>query len=80
MALKWRPFGAQIGVPIGDLDIIEGHQSLVQECFQAVLKEWLQNGEDPVSKTTLVEALKSSAVNRMDLAKQIEHGTLCKLC
>lgn len=76
VAVKWYAFGLQVGISMVELDIIKGRPSLVQDCFDAVIKEWLENGRSPPTKTTLLEALKSKSVNQARMASQIDASKL----
>ena len=47
---------------------------MVDNCFQSVLVEWLQNAPSPCTGANLLEALKSNTLRENRLAADLEEG------
>ena len=48
---------------------------MTDDCFTDMLSLWLNRPSPPPTKETLIDALKSPAVGREDLAKALEGGS-----
>ena len=70
--VKWYNIGLKLGISAGTLDAIKDtgfHNP--DNCFTAMLKEWLNNGKPPLSWSALAEALRSRTVGFRSLAEQL---------
>ncbi len=73
---KWRAIGLELGISKDDLDCIE--KSDIDRCLEEMLALWLRRPRMNPSWESLVGALKSATVDRMDVAEEI--GMFVRCC
>ena len=67
---KWKFIGLNLGVPIGELDAIEGMSSNPGEKLMATLAIWLRRGIDTTWKA-LADAVGDKTVEHNDIKENI---------
>ena len=69
---KWYNIGLKLGVPVGTLDSIsKAANQNPDDCFTAMIKDWLRNGKPKPTWATVAKALKSPMVGYAQLAEQL---------
>ena len=69
---KWYNIGLQLGLSSDSLDAIESdHREQSDNCFTAMLKQWLRRGNPRPTWHALAKALTSRPVGRSYLAEQL---------
>ena len=69
---KWSNLGLELGIKIGDLEVIEQNcKSDVETCFKKMLLMWLRMVDPFPSWEGLISALGKSSVGRNDIAEKI---------
>ena len=69
---KWSNLGLELGIKIGDLEVIEQNcKSDIETCFKNMLLMWLRMVDPLPTWDSLVSALGKSSVGRKDLAENI---------
>ena len=74
---KWYSLGLQLGVSPGDLDAFDKqHKGDCDDILIAVIRKWLTRGSEnyPPTKRVLANALRSNAVGKPMVARQIAPG------
>ena len=73
---KWFNLGDNLGVEIGTLEAIQKtHRDNVDDCFNALIIEWLKNSKPQASWSALVAALRLPTVGEAHLAEEIENDS-----
>ena len=67
---KWMFIGLKLGVPKGELDVIQYNGSSVGQKLMKTLDIWLQSGRNTTWKA-LAEAMGADTVGREDLKQNI---------
>ena len=74
---KWYELGLQLGLPSGDLDVIQKNSSSdASSAFREMLKQWLA-GANP-SREALEKALQANSVDEGRLVKDIQLLETCE--
>ena len=69
---KWYNIGLELGLTVGTLDAIQlTNKHDVDECFRAMLKEWLRKSEPFPTWSNLAKALRAPPVGLEQLAEQL---------
>ena len=69
---KWYDVGLDLGIPVYELDQIQHeHRGKTMECHRAMLKCWLNAGEN-TTWVALIEVLRSKVVEENSLAQKLE--------
>ena len=69
---KWYNIGIMLDISASTLDAIKtGAKENPDECFTAMIKDWLSRDKPRPSWASLEEALKSTMVGRVDLATEV---------
>ena len=66
---KWYNIGLELGIDPGTLDVIEGNNKDINNCFRVMLTSWLKMVQPIPTWTALAEALRSPTVGYGDLAE-----------
>ena len=66
---KWYNVGLELGIDPGTLDVIEGNNKDINNCFRVMLTTWLKMVQPKPTWTALAEALQSPTVGYGDLAE-----------
>ena len=69
---QWYNIGLELEIDPGTLDVIEGNNKDINNCFRAMLTTWLKMDEPKPTLGALAEALQSPTVGFEHLAKQIQ--------
>lgn len=73
---KWFNLGDNLGVEIGTLEAIQKtHRDNVDDCFNALIIEWLRNSTPQANWSTIVAALRLPTVDEAHLAEEIENDS-----
>lgn len=72
LAANWKSLGTQLKIKRSELRNIEGGNR-VQNSFETVIEEWLNNVDTPHTKDALVEALWSHALGERRLADRVKN-------
>ena len=69
---KWYNMGLELGLTAGTLDAIQQtNKHDVDDCFRAMLKEWLRKTEVLPAWNSLAKALRAPPVGLEQLAEQL---------
>ena len=68
---KWYNIGLELDIAPGTLDVIQGNNRDIDDCFRAMLMTWLKTVQPKPTLATLAEALQSPTVGFEHLAEQI---------
>ena len=71
-AAKWQAIGIALKLSADDLDIIKADSSGVEQCLIGALRKWHQRAHPRPTWRAVIEALKTSLVGEMALAKRLE--------
>ncbi|XP_064398478.1 uncharacterized protein LOC135345065 isoform X3 [Halichondria panicea] len=70
---KWQCLGEELGASIGKLhEIQHNHRDVAGACLTTMLEHWLIQTDPSPSWFALIEALRSPALDRGDIASEIE--------
>lgn len=72
MAASWRSLATQLKISPMKQREIQGEDSRVLNCLQAVIEEWLWGVATKHTKKAIVEALRTNSLGEKALAKEIE--------
>ena len=77
---KWFNLGDNLGVEFGTLEAIKmTHRDNVDDCFNALIIEWLRNSTPQANWSALLAALRLPTVGEAHLAEEIENDSHCCL-
>lgn len=69
---KWYNIGLELGLTAGTLDaILQTNKHVVDDCFRAMLKEWLSKSDPFPTWSSLAKALRTQPVGLEQLAEQL---------
>ena len=68
---QWYNIGLELDIDPGTLDVIEGNNKDINNCFRAMLTSWLKMIRPKPTLAALAEALQSPTVGFGHLAEQI---------
>ena len=68
---KWYNIGLELEINPGTLDVIQGNNRDIDDCFRAMLTSWLKMVQPKPTLAALAEALQSPTVGFGRLAEQI---------
>ena len=68
---QWYNIGLELEVDPGTLDVIEGNNKDINNCFRAMLMTWLKMVQPKPTLAALAEALQSPTVGFGHLAEQV---------
>ena len=71
-AAKWSLIGIQLDLSPDQLDIIRADSDGVVECLRGVLRKWQSKTDPRPTWNTIIQALRSPAVGKTELARQLE--------
>ena len=66
----WQNLGLALDITLDTLEVIKQDNTKTEDCFRAMLIQWLRDGHQP-TWNALAEALKSPSVRRSHLAEKI---------
>ena len=69
---KWYNIGLELDIAPGTLDVIQGNNRDINDCFRAMLTTWLKMVQPKPTLAALAEALQSPTVGFGHLAEQIQ--------
>ena len=69
--LKWYYIGLQLNIDPGTLDVIEGNNKNIDDCFLAMLTTWLKTVYPKPTSSALADSLRSPMVGYADLAVEL---------
>ena len=69
---KWYNIGLELDIAPGTLDVIQGNNRDIDDCFRAMLTTWLKMVQPKPTLAALAEALQSPTVGFRHLAEQIQ--------
>ena len=69
---QWYNIGLELDIDPGTLDVIEGNNKDINNCFRAMLTTWLKMVQPKPTLAALAEALQSPTVGFEHLAERIQ--------
>ena len=73
MRAKWYNIGLQLGVSVGTLNAFKEQSNKPSECLRETLTTWLKSYPPPPMWTSIIDALRSSAIGETRLATDLEY-------
>ena len=72
---KWYNIGLNVGIPVGTLKAVnKTHRGDCDECYTAMLDEWLRNHPSPTWRA-LEDALRAPSVKMNHIAEQLPNSS-----
>ena len=69
---KWYNIGLELEIDPGTLNVIEGNDKNIDNCFRVMLTTWLKMVQPKPTLAALAEALQSPTVGFGHLAEQVQ--------